>query len=436
MTIIKAFKERPWEQTSDLDLKIDLGSFESVMVTTTCEVHPQMFRRIFRSSIDNVDNVPIDIDNVRIERFNVACYSWGIFITAHCIGHCLDLFSSRLKFTPVPLRADTPETSRVVDPLWIDRNLFRHWRRHCDSQNKGICHVGRANAQLTHNRPAWLIDTWRLCLTSGDNQAPYVALSYVWGQTTFFKACKANIDQLRIDMALSDSHRRLGVPRTIADAIALVGLLEERYLWVDALCIVQDDHSMKHDQVNNMASIFANATITIIAKDGEHANHGLRGLREISEPRSISQEVFELGNSYSVVHTTPVDPLTRKTSIWNERGWTFQEQLFSRRLLQFHHGSVHWQCACSTFAEIYGKLNIIGDFDDFHQTAPFTELTLNSLPAFPDLDRYVILAAHYNGRKLSYPRDAVRIFLALSLPSRTYTFLEHRTLLSYGLRLT
>ena len=339
MNIIKAFKARPWGQTSESHLKVDLGSLESVMVSTTCEVHPQMFRRIFRSYIDKVS----------IERFSIGCYPWGTFITAHGIGDYSDVSSSRLKFAPVPSRVDTPENTRVVDPLWIDRNLFRHWRRQCDSQNKGICQVGYMNAQLTHNRPAWLIDTWRLCLTSGDNQAPYVALSYVWGQTTFFKTCKANIDQLRIDMALSDSHHRLGVPRTIADAIALVGLLEERYLWVDALCIVQDDQSMKHDQINNMASIFANATITIIAKDGEHANHGLRGLREISEPRSISQEAFKLGNSYSVVHTTPVD----SRNIWEERGWTFQEQLFSRRLLQFHHGSVHWQCACSTFAEIY-----------------------------------------------------------------------------------
>ena len=293
MTIIKAFKERLWEQNS----RINLGSFESVMVSTPCKIHPQMFRRIFRYS---------KIDTVRFKRFSAAYNCWGMSITAHGIDDYSGVSSFGLKFAPVPSRVDTPENTRVVDPFWIDRNLFRHWKRHCDSQNKGICHVGHVNAQLTHNRPAWLIDTWRLCLTSGDNQAPYVALSYVWGQTTFFKTCKANIDQLRIDMALSDSHHRFGVPRTIADAIALIGLLEERYLWVDALCIVQDDQSMKHDQISNMASIFANATITIIAKDGEHANHGLRGLREISEPRSISQEVFKLGNSYSVVHTTPV----------------------------------------------------------------------------------------------------------------------------------
>lgn len=38
---------------------------------------------------------------------------------------------------------------------------------------------------------------------------------------------------------------------------------------------------MKHHQINNMASIFVNASITIIAKQGGDANYGLRGLSEI-----------------------------------------------------------------------------------------------------------------------------------------------------------
>lgn len=32
---------------------------------------------------------------------------------------------------------------------------------------------------------------------------------------------------------------------------------EERYLWVDALCIFQNDETTWHDQLNNLVSIFA-----------------------------------------------------------------------------------------------------------------------------------------------------------------------------------
>lgn len=418
MTIIKAFNKVARGQSYRSGL--ELGSFESVMVSTICKVHPQMLRRIFNSNTDFMG----------ITRFSIFYRFGKIYIAAHGIDDYIDLFSSKLLFLPLPSRKDNHLISKFVNPHWIDHNLFRHWKRDCNSRNNQIFRVGLANAQLAHNRPAWLIDTWRLCLTPGDNQVSYVALSYVWGQATFFKTCKVNIDQLQIDLALSDSHRRLGVPRTIADAIALVGLLEERYLWVDALCIVQDDQSMKHDQIN-MASIFANATVTIIAKGGKHANHGLRGLRGISEPRSISQDVFKLGKSYSVLHTTPVDLLSPRTSVWKKRGWTFQEQLFSRRLLQFNGDSVLWNCACSTFSEINGKLNKLGKFDDF---VAYADLTLNSLPAFPDICRYEVVAAQYNERDLSYPGDAVRIFFRylLSIKAFSCTFLEHITLLSYG----
>jgi hypothetical protein len=98
-------------------------------------------------------------------------------------------------------------------------------------------------------------------------------------------------------MALSHSERKLGVPKTLTDAILVVRLLEERYLWVDSLCIIQDDEAMKYHQINNMASIFANASITIISRQGDDANYGLRGLSEICQPRNIYQDLFKLGNS-------------------------------------------------------------------------------------------------------------------------------------------
>jgi hypothetical protein len=48
-----------------------------------------------------------------------------------------------------------------------------------------------------------------------------------------------------------------------------------RYL--NTLCIVQDDDEMIHSQFNDMASTNANSKSTIVAKDGEDSNHGLKG---------------------------------------------------------------------------------------------------------------------------------------------------------------
>jgi hypothetical protein len=68
------------------------------------------------------------------------------------------------------------------------------------------------------------------------------------------------------------------IPRTILDAMRLVESLGERYLWVDSLCIIQDDEVFKYEEVNDMASIYVNACVTIVAARGKDSNFGLRGV--------------------------------------------------------------------------------------------------------------------------------------------------------------
>jgi hypothetical protein len=229
------------------------------------------------------------------------------------------------------------------------------------------------------------------------------------GRIEFFKASKKNIDRLQEHSALADSHQRLGVPLTIANAISVVDLLGERYLWVDALCIVQDDETMKHDQIENMASIFANASITIIANDGEDANHGLRGLMGISPPRNVSQDVFTIQKGFTVIN----DGLPQCPEFpWLRRAWTFQEDIFSRRTLSFGANSVRWDCACSSYQEtrrtdgspgpnrLYTKLKNPNTF---------------STP-FPDFSAYSDFMINYSRRELSYQEDAVRIFISFIAP--------------------
>ena len=75
-------------------------------------------------------------------------------------------------------------------------------------------------------------------LTSLPLGGRYVALSYVWGSGRSFTAREGNFK----DLLRFDEFRRYlpSLPRTIRDAIELVRALGERYLWVDALCIIQD----------------------------------------------------------------------------------------------------------------------------------------------------------------------------------------------------
>jgi hypothetical protein len=58
------------------------------------------------------------------------------------------------------------------------------------------------------------------------------------------------------------------LPRTVRDAITVTRSLEYGYLWVDSLCIIQDDKQDQDLQIGMMDEIYSNATLTIAAGSG------------------------------------------------------------------------------------------------------------------------------------------------------------------------
>ena len=68
-------------------------------------------------------------------------------------------------------------------------------------------------------------------------------------------------------------------------------MLGQRYLWVDRLCICQDDREVQTKQIDAMGDIYNNAVFTIIAANGWDANHGLRGIEGLTPPRNLPPHV-------------------------------------------------------------------------------------------------------------------------------------------------
>lgn len=64
------------------------------------------------------------------------------------------------------------------------------------------------------------------------------------------------------------------VPRTIDDPMKGFRLLWHRYLWVDMLCIVQDDEELRNAVIENVENIFTSAQLVIVAAWGQVATQG------------------------------------------------------------------------------------------------------------------------------------------------------------------
>ncbi|KAK0736610.1 heterokaryon incompatibility protein-domain-containing protein [Apiosordaria backusii] len=293
----------------------------------------------------------------------------------------------------------------------INISTIEGWLRECD-ENHG-CHQRQKNLDESKEgpRPAWVVDIRRGCIARYEG-GEYVALSYVWGQGCDLSVClvKDNLERLTQPGALD----RVVLPRTITNALSLVEELGVGYLWVDRLCIVQDDYQEKEGQLQAMAGIYEEAYFTLIAAQSPDA----------SGPLS-SRPLKRVGVSWwgSLLTLTGVGPFVKPTeepdtpwrrpasnrevmnshsiallrTVWFQRGWTFQEYLFSGRRVVFHNNTVNWECRCVSLHE--------------HQLLPSTipaEMPtprVSRLDPWPNFHRFARLSALFAPRLFTYSED-------------------------------
>jgi hypothetical protein len=165
-------------------------------------------------------------------------------------------------------------------------------------------------------------------------------LSYCWGGNT-------QVLTLR-DTLLKHSERieYESLPRTIQDAIIVTRKLKLRYLWIDCLCIVQDDKAEREQELENMASIFANAYVTISAAAAKSSQDGFLKDRE-SQSRAYTPPInipcySPLGRNDHIMLFQRGSATTREAI--HNRAWTLQEDLLSPRMLFYGDFELVWVC--------------------------------------------------------------------------------------------
>jgi hypothetical protein len=209
------------------------------------------------------------------------------------------------------------------------------------------------------------------------------------------------------------------IPKVIQDAIELVRRLGERYLWLDRLCIVQDAKG-KHRELAQMDIIYSHALLTIAAVDAKDADSGLPGVQLATR---LPVRAFEYVQDSLMVSEPP--PLHRvlKLCIYETRGWTFQERVFSRRILFVSEQQMYFQCQKSIRSESHpqekapwsvreqvNKIRLRGswklDFldSDVAQGNIPKHYWLAGLPIYQDL------VETYSSRKFTFTSDAISAF--------------------------
>lgn len=143
------------------------------------------------------------------------------------------------------------------------------------------------------------------------------------------------------------------LPKTIQDCIELVRKIRGRYLWIDSLCVIQDDGEAKHIQITRMAQIYNLALLTIAAASTVDVNSGI--------PKLPCSNLVLLDRGSSPGNTNgSIVPLVQGTK-YITRAWTFQERFLSRRCLYILSGQIMITCKSGIWGRGWNSIDWVFD---------------------------------------------------------------------------
>ena len=239
---------------------------------------------------------------------------------------------------------------RRLVPQTVDFSLLRSWINQCQKTHEHCDGKLAKQVQLGRTGRFRVVDTDRITLVKPTSSVDYVALSYIWGD--FLRSLhgiemsqwQANLFEPD-DGSQSESRLRLeNLPATIRDAITVAKFIGWRYLWVDLLCIRQNDDADKNALVNMMNLVYEGASFTIVAASGNDPFAGLPGVREtVRDPQPVWPiETDAVQLALTTASPSPEELVSR--TAWSCRGWTYQEDVLSSCCLYFTRDEVFYSC--------------------------------------------------------------------------------------------
>lgn len=192
------------------------------------------------------------------------------------------------------------------------------------------------------------------------DKTPYAALSYCWGGDQAYKTTRANHRRYE---EVGISAKALAPFRTIVDAIHVAHILGISFLWIDSLCIIQDDPDDQGREIGKMQHIYAGAYLTISAACATTSRDGFLDVLRDDDGHSPD---FALrypcmnGTTGTVILTHDnMHYYTGREPI-DTRAWTLQEHCLSSRVLAFERHKVRWLCQSGTLQD-GGRRDDFGD---------------------------------------------------------------------------
>jgi hypothetical protein len=197
----------------------------------------------------------------------------------------------------------------------------------------------------------------------------WTALSYCWGRESSFVTTESNIEERQQLIPWTS------IPTTFQDAMGLTHRLGIRYIWIDALYIIQDSPTEWSAEASKMGSIYQNAQLVVPADLAVSCSAGIFASRERysvpievgsggSEASQVRQQVYVEKSSskdytsqqpepnewhtgsylrHSVLESNSKTLNKRWLNPTLRRAWCFQERMLTTRIIHYTAAELIWE---------------------------------------------------------------------------------------------
>ncbi|KAH7311451.1 heterokaryon incompatibility protein-domain-containing protein [Stachybotrys elegans] len=309
-----------------------------------------------------------------------------------------------------------PRTMNTLDPSCME--FARQCIRQCQNEHP------RCAKLPTRYTPTRVLDLGendgsviKLLCDSDASSAGWAALSHCWGTET--KPPMLNAKNLQDWISGID---RSALPPTFSNAVDVCRALSIRYLWIDSICILQDDPKDWEREATRMGDVYQHAELVIVGASSKGPEVPFLGPREDEWGTKTFHFETPFGDRLPLhvrkrrILAAPLDqghydpPFTDHWATWKQagplysRGWCFQEAYLAGRALHFAPGSLIYQCKTHRRSQ--------------ESMPPYSLVYPGTFEEVSDYRKWHLLVKLYTARQLTFASDKLPAVsgLAVSMP--------------------
>ncbi|KAI1740242.1 hypothetical protein F4680DRAFT_458632 [Xylaria scruposa] len=231
-------------------------------------------------------------------------------------------------------------------------------------------------------------------LTEEGQDSRYIALSHRWKYPDGMDRTLEDNENIELEE----------LPANFRDAIKVSRALRVPYLWIDSLCIIQDNPDDWIEECSRMREVYNGAYCTVAATRAKYTTDGFLGSRIPRPCTKIHTEKTPSGKEADVYLVKSIDDFNSEVekAELNTRGWVLQERALSRRILHFAESQVYMEwgggICCETTTRMFNRASF------FYSDADFPSQAVEFYRGMK-IRYYETIYTEYSNRKFSEDHD-------------------------------